>query len=354
MTTNDSKIIDLLRFPLMLLVVCTHSFVKMESRCFSSFFSIAISHVIAHLAVPLFFVFSGYLFFVHLEDWNWNEWKRKMRSRLKSVLIPYLLWICVCILVKGHWQHASVLDYIRFFWNSTVWGAGKIDFLGHSAATTAPILYPFWFLRDLLVVLSFTPLLYVCLRRRGGYSSIIPFLFLAILFFLYATRISLVIPGFSIESFFFFSLGGCLSLHGLSLTEVFFPYRLPLLILAFALLIVEIVLDSNYSYWGNIIHPFFIIHGIIATLCAAALLLEKVNPKNRIMLWVENQRHGSFFLFAVHAMILPWVGKMLHFWPLPALLFYLLRILIVVALCMISYRIMFRLSPRLCHFMGCR
>lgn len=354
MTTNDSKIINLLRFPLMLLVVCAHSYVKMESGCFSSFFSIAISHVIAHLAVPLFFVFSGYLFYVHLEEWNWNVWTRKIRSRLATVLIPYLFWICICIFVKGHWQQTSILEYIRLFWDSTVWGAGKIDILGHSAATTAPALYPFWFLRDLMVVLCFTPILYVFLRQREVHSPIMPFFFLATFFFLYATRISLIVPGFSAESFFYFSLGACLSLHRLSLTEFFVPYRFLLSILACVLFVVEVAFDSNYSFWGNIIHPFYILFGIISILSGTALLIEKVNPENSIMFWVEGQRHGSFFLFAVHSMILPWVGKALHLLPLPALLFYLLRIMIVVVLCMVSYRIIYRLSPRFCHWIGCR
>lgn len=343
-----------MRFPLMVLVVCAHSYMKMESGSFSSYYSIAISHVIAHLAVPFFFVISGFLFYVHLEDWNWNAWNRKIKNRCSSILIPYLLWIGIYIIVKGQWHQESISDWIQLFWNSTVWGAGKLDIWGHSAVTTAPILYPFWFLRDLMVLLCLSPIVFGILRQREGHSPIIPLIWLAILFFFYATGTSLVIPGLSFESLFFFSLGAFFSLHRLSLTEVFRSYRLPLFLLTSILLIVEICLDSNHSYWGNIIHPFYIVLGVIATWLVVALTIEKVSPENTIVHGITHLRHASFFLFAIHAMLLPWVGKGLRLLHLPALLFYLFRIIAVVLLCFLIYQLMYRISPKCCRWLGSR
>ncbi len=58
---------------------------------------------ICRIAVPCFFLISGYLFFKKLEDWNLDMWKGKMVRRVHSLLIPYVLWnILAAILIMGY------------------------------------------------------------------------------------------------------------------------------------------------------------------------------------------------------------------------------------------------------------
>ena len=72
----DSQVIHTLRFPLVCLVVAVHSFSfikgwnidhlelsSLSGADLYSLFCISISMTLAHIAVPTFFVISGYLFF---------------------------------------------------------------------------------------------------------------------------------------------------------------------------------------------------------------------------------------------------------------------------------------------------
>ena len=49
-------------------------------------------------AVPLFFAISGFLFFQKLETWSWPVWKQKIRSRVRTLLIPFIIFNAICAL----------------------------------------------------------------------------------------------------------------------------------------------------------------------------------------------------------------------------------------------------------------
>lgn len=51
------------------------------------------------MAVPLFFI-SGYLFFFRTA-FSVDVYKKKLKSRIKTLLIPYLFWNFVVLV--GHW-----------------------------------------------------------------------------------------------------------------------------------------------------------------------------------------------------------------------------------------------------------
>ena len=98
----QSKTIDYLRFPMALAVVFIHSPgdvpmspVHYDAFTWPDFYNllrIVFSHVLTHIAVPVFYVISGYLYFLNVKQWSKSEYKRKSRSRLYTLVIPYLLW----------------------------------------------------------------------------------------------------------------------------------------------------------------------------------------------------------------------------------------------------------------------
>lgn len=92
-TKNSNKvscIIDFSRFPLAVLVVFIHyigigdmtisasSFCDISSYDAYSFIRVLFSRVISQVAVPAFFLISGYLFYKRLEQWDWKIWKEKV------------------------------------------------------------------------------------------------------------------------------------------------------------------------------------------------------------------------------------------------------------------------------------
>lgn len=53
---------------------------------------------LCQVAVPIFFLISGYLFFVRLEEWDTGIWTGKLKKRIKTLLIPYLIWNIIAAL----------------------------------------------------------------------------------------------------------------------------------------------------------------------------------------------------------------------------------------------------------------
>ena len=99
----QSVTIDLLRFPLAILVIFIHmsptvanileaEYGLLSGKGLLNALEISISYVIAQTAVPSFFFISGFLFFMHFKEWSWAGYRKKLLSRVKSLLVPYFLW----------------------------------------------------------------------------------------------------------------------------------------------------------------------------------------------------------------------------------------------------------------------
>ena len=230
-----SELISFVRFPLAICVVMIHCFISIKGWQYDHLAEqglgsnvamefIISTRIIILFVVALFFLISGYLFFLHLEEWNSGGWLRKMKRRFWTLLIPYLLWNTLYILYiigPDIWDclvHGKPWDVVKawiddhggwigLYWNAKSLGIGQVDIWRHPAHTTVPILLPFYFIRDLIVVDLFTPLFHFLLRSRDGKVSPYAIVTMTILAFLYLTQTSFMIPGFTAEAFFFFGWG---------------------------------------------------------------------------------------------------------------------------------------------------
>ena len=106
----QSASIDLLRFPLAIMVIFIHmnpdvinlvdaDFSLISGHGIYNVTGILLSHVLTHIAVPTFYLISGYLFFINFQKWSWEGYKKKLNSRIKTLLVPYLLWNAVPFLL---------------------------------------------------------------------------------------------------------------------------------------------------------------------------------------------------------------------------------------------------------------
>lgn len=215
MGNNDvlqSKVINFLRFPMIVAVVLQHAFLEGVKVSVPEVgipiyhnLSFLISKVFSYVAVPLFFFISGFLFFYHT-SFSLDAYKQKLRSRVRTLLIPYLFWnivilICHWIvylfspipLTSGYYKLVSDyswLDYLRIFWD--VNGA-------------YPINGALWFVRDLMIMVVCSPLVYWTLRYCRWYI-------LAILGGAWLFGGTFYFP--LLTATFFFSLGAWFSLNG--------------------------------------------------------------------------------------------------------------------------------------------
>lgn len=166
-----------------------------------------ISQTVARVAVPLFFAISGFLFFYDKNVKTPGFYRTQMRKRVHSLLIPYLLWnlIAICFnWIKTLPCMASFFPRMvgkTFGLKEIVNEFGPFNFtaahgaLGAYDPASAPADIPLWFIRDLLAIILFTPIIYHLVKGRAGNVTIS---LLLLLFF----------TGIWPENCFWFSLSG--------------------------------------------------------------------------------------------------------------------------------------------------
>lgn len=149
--------------------------------------------------VPLFFCISGYLFFLNIpKKYNLTTYVTKIKSRIGSLLVPYLIANGIMIMTVSsisfaHDQQFSIVKFFQAFWSYN--GGFPID-------------VPTWYIRDLLVLSVLTPLIYNIIKRT---SILLP---IVLLFCWFANVWITSIPGFSVRSSLFFSIGAYFSIKG--------------------------------------------------------------------------------------------------------------------------------------------
>ena len=234
-TSFTSEVIKAIRLPLALMVVYIHSFgepkvidtMSMDYLHLSLFdvynlIRVAITQVITHCAVPIFYIISGYLFYQKLHEWDTGMWKLKMKKRFKSVGIPYFVWITIMIfytiamLVAGCLVHGkpwsrivewfSTNGWWHMYWNCHVWNLDRLNLIGLPMPASAPILIPFWFMRDLIIVLAITPVIYCAIKKMKAF-------FVLLLTASYITGVWIPLSAPCIDAVLFFSIGGYIAIR---------------------------------------------------------------------------------------------------------------------------------------------
>lgn len=323
----QSSAIDLLRFPLAIMVIFIHmnpnvinlleaDFGLLTTQGFYNVIGILLSHVLTHIAVPTFFLISGFLFFVNFQEWSWEGYKKKMSSRVKTLLIPYVFWNVVPFLLMVIAMFAGVMLKVHpiekvqtfvsengwhIFYDCNEWGTSRIDWLGHNQRMTGPYDLPLWFLRDLIVVTIFTPVIYYAIKKLG--ICIIGLLFIA-----YISRIWTLQPGFHITAFFFFSTGAYLALNKMNIVQFSNRYKLLFLPTCFVLLVAATIFDGANTIIGQNIYPFYICAGVFSAFYIASVFITKWNVRpNKLLV------SSCFFIYAFHGVSIPVIGSPLSF-----------------------------------------
>lgn len=265
---SQYDIIRQLRFPMIVLVTFAHSYGRVDdsySLLFSDFntyefLKLLVSQTLVKVAVPVFFIISGFLFFANVNEWNLTVYKQKMLRRAKTLLLPYLIWnLLMAIKLKAFsWS---------MFWAYISKAGMQMDWLGCKNWMTAPANMPLWFLRDLMVVSLLTPIIYVVLRRWG--RVVIPLLTL-----IYLSGIgAFAVPGLSMYAVYFFSLGAFLAIRKQDLVETMLRFETPAYISA-SLLAVAMVCTYHTAVFSSLMLCFRIV-GAVAVFCLAHRILSR-------------------------------------------------------------------------------
>ena len=349
-----SKTITFLRFPLIVGVVLIHSSpndviingvnVVSQSGALYANMTYLVSEIVARIAVPLFFLISGFLFLYKTDEFTKELYAQKLKKRIKTLLIPYLFWNLAVIvlfflaqtllpgLMSG--QNKMVADYTVQDWLWAFWNKDKILNIDSNAA---PICFQFWFIRDLMVMVLFSPIIYLLVKK-------LKICILLALGLLWIFRLEIDVPGFSITALFFFTTGVYLAVNKINFIKILQPYWVPFSLVSFLLIITELCL-REYD-WCKYLHQINILVGMLSVISLSAHFIATGVWKVNAFL-----SESSFFIYAYHGMFLALVTKFLcrvllpHTdWQLVAL--YFMSPAVIIAVGLFLYWLLKRILPR--------
>lgn len=299
MDRNTSKTITALRFPLITAVVLLHTYiinrpiggiVYVKSGQFPLFdlFSHVYQSEFANISVPLFFFISGYLFFVGFSSLEWGKFKAKWKKRVHTLLIPFFIWNVTFMLFVEcvHIIAPSLLTCKKVFAEMTF-----SEIIGCFWDLNQGLI-PLWFIRDLMIINLFSPIIYVLLRNR--YSKIIILGFTI----LFLSEVFHYEPGVGMRCAYPYMLGAWFSINSKDFILVFKRYRIPLSVILLVLVSFDTFLWTKDIFVFSL-NRFAQIVGIITIPLWFSYGIEK--GKLRVN---EFLARGSFFVFVFHMFII--------------------------------------------------
>lgn len=196
-----------------------------QHRGYSLFIQNFLGDGLTRIAVPLFFTISGYLFFLSIKG-SATEFITKYKKRVRTLLIPYLFWSVWGLLVffilqtipqsKVFFNHGLIINYTTSQLLHTVF----LDSLS----------YQLWFLKDLIVLIIISPVIYWLI----GFFNVFFIIILATAWFY---NLDFVI--FLNESVLFFAIGAFISLKQNQLLT--FRFKKQSLVLAFFWFVIVLI-----------------------------------------------------------------------------------------------------------------
>lgn len=337
MTERTSHTIEWLRFPLIAAVVLLHSGENgVTGPDLYSILCTVLSHGVLKIAVPCFFLISGYLFFGGLREWSTQVWERKIKRRVHTLLIPYLLWNVIAFVAAylygllrasaNGWELTSIADALaqggglNMFWASMM---------------GCPVNYPLWFLRDLIIFVALTPAIFWLIKNTKLPGLLIMFL----AFWLFRSR--------DLEGLFYFCLGAWMRIEGKDPLDIFSKGKWWSYAISAILLVAIALTYRGHHVAYEYIKYAFVAAGVCATFCFASMLLDnglvKVHP------WLAR---ASFFVYCSHAvLILHDISNYIVLHLLPgsvgmACVGLFLRAALAIGICLGLYWLMERMTPR--------
>ena len=266
-TASFSSVITALRFPLILLVVAIHLISSTATHPSTAigggvfiylYISELLSHNLANIAVPMFFFISGYYAF-YKKDWRQEAvWSVELKKRAKTLLLPYILWNSLYLLLllsktqletllnlgaKDPFYINSFSQLLHYYWDDV-------------------IVYPLWYMRNLIVLCLFAPILYRILSWSKGYI-LLPLLVAFILCW------DLGITGLNTLPFFCFMLGGWLGIKQIDPLEKLQRVKYLVAVIALALLLTQYIAERRpaitlrLSQWSKYVFFIYAVHTVL-------------------------------------------------------------------------------------------
>ena len=128
---------------------------------------------LALFAVPMFFAISGMLFFNGAK--KVSDCYPKIRKRIRTLLVPYIIWNLIFV---GWYVVMAITPGVSSFVNSDMLSnlnlSDPLDTLNF--LFIEPARFHLWFLRDLMLFVCMSPLIYIAVKKAPWMTLAIVFL----------------------------------------------------------------------------------------------------------------------------------------------------------------------------------
>lgn len=253
------------------------------ARAFDALSSLTLTRV----AVPLFFILSGVCFF---RDHERMLYAKKIKSRIRTLLIPYLFWngtLMAILILLSHTPYRGLVSLsapIVPTWRMIV--EGLIWFRSNN---------PFWFLYALILLTVSTPLIGLLMQKRWtGYAACALALIVPAIF---PGPFTVVFQGRFYPSIFFYVVGCFLGRYHFAFFSQRFGKRQRIVSACICALFVVLKMAELYA----VIRIHAVILDILSLAAALAfwilcdLFVEKIE--------IRPYMRDSFMLYALHPVI---------------------------------------------------
>lgn len=259
--------------------------------------------IFTEVAVPIFFIISGYFFFKY-DYYDIHNYITMLKKKIKTLVIPFLFWNIICALILslydplkiGSTIESGIHNLLLSKWNG-----------------------PLWYMRDLILIMFISPL-YLWIFKIN--NKILYTLVFFILFFKWWPIDTEVL---STEGQLFFFIGGIIRKY-----KTILDYKIPIPFFILLLILWSIFCFNIFPLFEINIHRLNTIIGII-TLWR---IIDFLNQN--IYFFLYSLSSYSFFIYVMHAYLVKFIKRTVSYFfyenDLMALLTYVLVPLLTIAI----------------------
>lgn len=301
--SKESKALYLMRFPLASLIVLLHTEITCGPENFTYYLANYINAPIVQLAVPTFFFMSGYLFFVGENVFNLNIYIYKLKKKVVTLIIPYIIWNLIAIVLIYFYQYIKMKSIEPWNLTEVFWAHGE----GIQATSILNYKYPviispaagvLWFMRDLIIMMACSIIVYPIIKSLKWW--IFP-IFILINFF----KLGIPVPGFSLTAITFFYSGAFFSIYNINIFMWLEKYsKLWLLSWPILAIIQQILKVYNIENFNQALTILTSISGVAFMFILSYIL---TNNRNKITNKFISLSETSFFIYTFGNTLILWM-----------------------------------------------
>lgn len=299
--TPLSRAFECMRFPLLLFVVAFH-FPLGLPRGHALYYLERVGES-AQVLMSIFFFISGYLQYCGRDTYTPADYRRDLRSKTRSILLPFVVWSAIAYILfllspRAQLGLPEPGNFMRMFVHGFE-AAPRRSILGYDflERCSPSVTVPYWFLRDLFVLFLISPAFrWIALRLRVW---TIPLLLIP-----FTLNAGLPNGLISLDGLYFYPLGVTFAVCGYDPAET--ARRLgPWLIVPWVVLTAMCAwmcgdFDNHHLFMGVRSQLFFRIYTLVSLpVWIRAFLWVQARPRlARPLMWLAP---ACFFIYVAHA-----------------------------------------------------